>query len=104
MEIIKGIVRVELEDIGEGWNGDYDAGDPEDTPLLRFTVSRLDGGAWEQVSDASYCTQIPVATPDTRQLEILDYIMNEVHSRVTNGESVKKICEALSWLNGQALA
>jgi len=42
-------VRVELEWIGEGYEGDYDPEDPEDVPLLRFTVYRREGDWWEQV-------------------------------------------------------
>ena len=56
-------IRVEWEDIGEGICGDYNPEDPDDHPLLRFSVSILLDGQWEAVEDASYCTQMPVDTP-----------------------------------------
>ena len=47
-------IRVEWEDIGEGICGDYNPEDPDDIPLLRFSVSILLDGQWEAVEDASY--------------------------------------------------
>ncbi len=49
------------EDIGEGFNGDYDPDDPKDLPLLRATLDHLDAN--DSLSDASYCTLAPVGTP-----------------------------------------
>ena len=40
-EVIRGDRKVEWVDIGEGWNGDYDPDDPDDTALLRFDVLEL---------------------------------------------------------------
>lgn len=104
MELVKGIVKVELEDIGEGWSGDYNPEDSEDTPLLRFTVSRLEDGNWEQVADASYCTRIPVDTPEDVQRKILSHIMAHVESNAASGASVKRICEELSWVDASGWA
>lgn len=98
MELIRGIVKVELESIGEGYNGDYDPDDPEDQPLLRFTVLKLVDGEWEQIDDASYCTELPESTPNDLQGLVLTFIMDEVYDAVVGGASIKKRCELLSWL------
>ena len=99
IELIRGNVKVELENIGEGWSGDYDPDDPDDEPLLRFTVSKKDAdGEWQQVDDASYCTQIRADTPEPRLREILNYLMDEVGDSVESGSSIKRRCEWLSWI------
>ena len=38
--------------------GDDDPDDPDDTPLLRFSVLRNG----EQIDDGSYCTRMPVGS------------------------------------------
>ena len=61
VELIRDSIKVELEWIGEGWDGDYQEDDPEDDPLLRFTFYRKDAMAiagWDQIDDTSYCTQL----------------------------------------------
>ncbi len=91
-------VRVEIEDIGEGISGDYDENDPEDIPLVRFYISCLVNGEWEELEDASYCTQLP-ATLDENLLKVAtDIILEEVKDRILEGHSIKKICERLSWI------
>lgn len=98
MELIRDTVKVELEYIGEGYNGDYDPDDPEDQPLLRFTVLKLVDGEWEQIDDASYCTQLPESIPNDEKMWVLTFIMNEVYDAVVGGASIKKRCELLSWI------
>lgn len=59
-------LRLEWEHIGEGVSGDYDPGDPDDVPLLRFTISRVAtplSGEYEPCEDASYCTMVRTTTP-----------------------------------------
>jgi hypothetical protein len=70
-----GLVLVELEYIGEGDCGDYDETDPDDVPLVRFSLYRMyvdgidndkfadvcdtcdyDHCEWGAVRDGSYCT------------------------------------------------
>ena len=46
-------VKVELEWIGEGLDGDYNPGDPNDVPLLRFCVYKKINDQWEAI-DTSY--------------------------------------------------
>lgn len=48
---------IEWEDIGEGLAGDYNPDDPDDVPLLRFTIT---GGPCDGLS---YCTDIQVGAP-----------------------------------------
>lgn len=88
-------VDVVLEDLGEGRNGEYDESDPEDVPLLRFTVFK-DG---EQVEDASYCTTIPTSASRAEQFQIAFNILSQVYEDVQAGNSVKKLCESLSHIN-----
>jgi hypothetical protein len=78
-----GLVAVEFVDLGEGYNGDYDPEDPEDTKLLRFdayikrtpstTFNEENGledndqddykGGWAMRENSSFCTQVPADTP-----------------------------------------
>ncbi len=83
-----GKVKVVIEWIGEGIDGDYDEEDPDDEPLCRFSVYRrydrdermdphflddhtpwgeydIDEG-WRAVADASYCTQLKATLPRER--------------------------------------
>ncbi len=102
--LIKGNIKVEWAKLGEGIDGDYNPDDPDDVELLRFDVSRKTKGHWEAIDDASYCTQIPVsATPEQRQSG-LEWIMAEVYEPASQGASIKKICELLSWLSLESLA
>lgn len=98
MELIRDTIKVELESIGEGYYGDYDPGNPADVPLLRFTVLKLVDGEWEQIDDASYCTELPEWIDNDYQMQVLTYIMDEVYDAVVGGASIKKRCELLSWI------
>lgn len=94
MKLIRDNIIIKLEHIGEGYNGDYDEEDPNDVPLLRFTIFK-DG---EQLNDGSYCTTLPINTPEDRQQEVLEEIMGMVFHPLKNGQSIKKICQTLSWV------
>lgn len=100
-----GSIRVEWEDIGEGWSGDYNPEDPQDQELLRFTVARREGlqGEWQQVDDASYCTAMPVDTPIDILISGLAYILGRVYDATLAGESIKVDCEELSWLSPERM-
>lgn len=100
MELTAGNVKVAWEAIGEGVSGEYDPDDPQDVELLRFSVYVWDiaGNDWIEVDDASYCTQVPVDTPVETLTVLLARIFNEVYDYVQAGESIKKICERLSWI------
>lgn len=86
------------EDIGEGWNGEYDPDDPDDTPLLRFTVMKFYqtndfGGQWVEVDDGSYCTQMPVDTDEAILYRALELILDAAEE-----PSPKRAFEELSWM------
>lgn len=98
MKLITENVKVEWVDLGEGIHGDYNPENPNDVPLLRFDVYRWEGFDWEPVDDASYCTNIPVDTPEETLIGLLGVIMEEVGDDVRDGISIKKKCEGLSWL------
>ena len=66
VELIRGAVKIEWEELGEGWDGEY-AGTPDDKSLLRFYVARLEGGQWVDIDDGSWCTRFPANTTDAEQ-------------------------------------
>ena len=104
MELIRGDVRIEWEWIGEGVDGDYQEDDPYDEPLLRFSVSkRIEknylGQEWEQCDDASYCTLLSIHTDRDTLSQALTYLMNEFYEPVTEGHSIKKLGERMSWID-----
>lgn len=94
-------VKVEWENLDEGLSGDFDPEDSQDINLLRFTVYLEKDGNWEQVDDASYCTNMPVDTPKPILKKALLYLLKE-YSNVLNSDScqsVKKLGEELSWIS-----
>jgi len=106
-EVIRGNRKVEWVDIGEGWNGNYDPDDPDDTALLRFDVLELtkikglfsDSSKleleWDVLDDASYCTQMPADTSEADQYQAAWIIMDATYGKT----NIKKICEELSWIS-----
>jgi hypothetical protein len=92
----KGIVRVELSHVGEGHNGDYNPKDENDERLLRFSVLQKIDGRWEEVRDSSYCSNLPFTAPQERIDAFLAHIMEKVYQPITEGKSVKRICEGLT--------
>jgi hypothetical protein len=121
MELIRDNVKIEFEDIGEGLSGDYNANDPNDVALLRFYVFAfagdeallaqsttdptlagllaMDALGWTEVEGASYCTNVPVDTPEDVQRGLLELLMDAFYEAVRSGESVKKIGERMSWID-----
>ena len=120
LELIEGNVKVCLENIGEGACGSYDPEDPDDEPLLRFSVfgnrtaieKELGRDAfdhawegfgcdeeWVALADASYCTNIPATLPEADLRALLALLMEEVKGPVCDGNSIKKLCERLSWIS-----
>ncbi len=99
-------IRVELVNIGEGWNGDYNPEDPDDEELLRFDVyyknpedKDMD---WMEVEDASYCTQLPAdASEDILEKAVTAIFKryDDVATHIISGGSVKKMGEELSWIS-----
>ena len=93
--LTKGRVRIDLEHIGEGWNGDYQPDNANDAPLLRFYVYLDD----EAIEDASYCTQLPDTLPPETKAAAIVYLMEEIYNPASEGHSIKKLCERLSWIH-----
>lgn len=98
---ICGRVRVDWEALGEGLRGDYDPEDPSDIELLRFTAYLATEDGWEQIDDASYCTNVPVgADPDA--LGRMICVIARKYGNMLNSDpeqSVKKLGERLSWIS-----
>ena len=91
----RGNVTVQFENLEEGLRGDYNPNDPDDINLLRFTVYK-DG---EEVEDASYCTEIPADANVVDVMNAAERILKEVYAPLQSGHSIKKLCEALSWIS-----
>lgn len=113
-----GKVRVVLDWIGEGYNGDYQENDPDDKPLLRFDVYRfyepneeitpyfLDdetpGGGWLPVRDGSYCTQLVATEPRETLQTMAQFILDQVKGDISCQQRCKRLMEELSWLKTTA--
>lgn len=104
----RGDIRVEWDDLGESLlGGDWDPEEePDENSVLRFYVRRRtddlacypDG--WEDVEDASYCTAFPAETSTMEERDqALRLLLDRVYDRAAAGESIKKLCEELSWID-----
>lgn len=105
----QGRVRMELEHIGEGNEGDYDVDDDDDTPLLRFSfyVRNHDDPCWISLSDTSYCTAIDARSPWEVRLACAAVLFQEVGPALKPGldevvdsnwgRRAKNTCEQMSW-------
>lgn len=101
MSIENNLVKVEWYNADEGWSGDYDPDDPNDENLLRFDVYRRGpDGEWEEVEDASYCTQMPASTCKEVLQRALRMLLKEYTNALSSNPncSVKKLGESLSWI------
>lgn len=111
-----GNLRVVIEWIGEGWQGDYDEEDPDDQRLARFSLQEerygvdedygTDDGPtyWEDADDCSYCTQIAWDTmennPEFRAFSEKFLLRQFEHDPP---EYWKKIAERISWVDDETL-
>lgn len=61
----QGNLALALEDIGEGRDGEYDPDDPDDVPLLRYTLHgrQAEMVPWQELDGGSYCTQLDAREP-----------------------------------------
>ncbi len=87
--------KVEWVNLGEGKDGEYDNKDPNDVALLRFDIS-FNG---DVLQDGSYCTLVPVDTPEHILRKALERIMDAVKDKCVDGDCPKKVLEELSWIN-----
>ena len=100
LESIRGDVMVQLEWIGEGLNGDYSSNDPQDEPRMRFTVcERVSKNEWVDIENASYCTRLDPRLPQDVLQKACDRILADVYEDVAAGNTIKKKCEQLSWID-----
>lgn len=105
----RGDIRVEWEDLGESIEGgEWMDDEPIENSVLRFYVRRRDtspdaesyGDGWEDIEDASYCTSFPAETTTMEERDqALRLILDRVYDQAAAGESIKKICELLSWID-----
>ena len=87
---------VTIEWIGEGQDGEYNASNIYDKRLLRFNVQkRGEDGQWEDLDDASYCTQIPVSATPSENVAALEYLLTRIEREA--GQYTKRFFESLSW-------
>ena len=103
MKVVKGNIKAEWVELGEGYGGDFEPSDPDDVELLRFDVSYKEKGVWLEIPDASYCTRMPVKAPAVIKRKALDVIVNEYYDACSgkyseDSPSVKKLGEHLSWI------
>jgi hypothetical protein len=100
IEVIKDNIRLVWEDIGEGWSGDYNDEDPDDTPLLRFSIDWRENANsdWEGLNDASYCTGLPIDTDTDTLCEYAESIIASLSSTKEKPTGYKRTLERWSWL------
>jgi len=100
-------VMVEWAWLDEGFCGDYNSDDTSDYPHLRFSVYKkgfsasdnLNPNPIEAIDDASYCTMMPITTSKEILVKLAKYILMYVEGDVKAGNSIKKVCERLSWID-----
>jgi hypothetical protein len=107
-----GLAKVVLEYIGEGVSGDYDDEDPEDQPLLRYTLFRKNDGnkdignvaedvgmEWCTVTDGSYCTNLSIYDDRNKLVQLANYILIQVTDGLTSCKREKRLYEQLSHIS-----
>lgn len=97
--IIKNNYKFSLYYIGEGVNGDFDNSDPDDTPLLRYSIDEWHDGAWQSIENTSYCTQLPCSINLITAYAALEHIADKVIPFFNSNSSHKRICEQMSWIH-----
>ncbi len=104
-EVGRNDIKVMLEYIGEGSNGDF-INDGIDKPLMRMSVAKKqpcnDGREhpdwdWVDVDNSSYCTQIPVDMDEMLMNDFCKIVVDLVYEPVKAGDSIKRMCEEFSW-------
>jgi hypothetical protein len=95
----KTFVRIVLQDIGEGYNGDYDAEDPNDMPLLRFYGYLWDPNTqhWEDPGNCSYCTTLPANISREDGEIAVELLMEALGEKIVEGTH-KTEAETMSWI------
>jgi hypothetical protein len=99
--IIRGNVKIEWVNLGEGFDGDYDPENPDDRNLLRFEVYRNEGIEWVAIEDGSYCTLVDANSPYSVLTDHLRHFMDTIYDDVSAHGKAKRLCESLSWTNNK---
>lgn len=110
IRLSRGGLVMDLDWIGEGYEGYYDEDDPEDAPLLRFSfyVQSNENDELTELSDSSYCTHLTLHLPLEARLYAAGILLNRVYE-VTGPESdpwgsgVKRTCESLSTIGNEEI-
>lgn len=102
MELIQDNIKVEWQDIGEGYNGEYNEEDSHDAPLLRFYFSQLIDGEWQDLDDGSYCTLVTANLAEEDQKKLLQILMDQAFDYIAQ-DNYKKRLEELSWISADSL-
>ena len=99
-------VMVELINIGEGVQGDYNEENPDDVNLLRFYVytsesmtSDIDAEDWYEVD--SWCTNLPAELPDKQLQKGLRILFKEFYSALKDDHtvSIRRLGDTMSWIS-----
>lgn len=99
-------VMVEIINIGEGVQGDYNENDPEDINLLRFDIytneshtSNANESGWESVD--SWCTMLPATMDNTKITRALNMLFDEFYNALKNDHtvSIRRLGDTLSWIS-----
>ena len=104
---------MDLDDLGEGDNGDYDPEDVDDTPLLRFSFYRKAGEndpdeELMEIHDSSYCTLIDARLDLETRLACAAVIFSNVYDAAgpypdEYAAGAKRACESMSRMCAEQL-
>lgn len=99
MTLIKGNVRIDWTNIGEGVSGDFDPEDPEDENLLRFDLYRRQNrkAGWDELE--SYCTNTRADTPADQLHALLEILMDQFFEPASDNQSVRRAAQEMSWIS-----
>ena len=88
-------IRLSLEDIGEGYSGDYDPSNPDDVALLRLDClirtstypdgEETDDPEWRYPDGGSVCTLIPVAATKSQRRRFLTKALTLIEDYIEQG-------------------
>ena len=92
-------VRCDLNFIGEGYGGEYDEDDSSDMPLMRLCVTKRSDGAWRDVDEGSFCTNIGATEEPHRIMTALGIIWGRYHDLLKQDKSVKSLSAGVSFLS-----
>lgn len=92
--------RIEISYAGEGLSGDYEPSDPDDRPLLRFTISRLaSDGEWDTDDDASFCSSLSARLSREKIEHAAGLALDFLQRNDSAGKSLRRLGGELSWMN-----